>query len=165
MSPIPGYTRRLIHVLVHTQHVSLRRNSVLRVDKEKLDNDIPEPKPEDAQGVLIDEKLLGFSQGFTAVCLNTTTGALLEKERSKDSYCLDLFFRFDEKKKCKIIRLGIDLTNAYKTSRSFYLPIRNSAHPISALPLTLTALFCNLKGFANFVSCNEHCCLNQKFFL
>ena len=63
--------------------VSLRRNSVLRVNKEKLDNDIPEPKPEDAQGVLIDEKLLGFSQGFAAVCLNTTTGGSWRRREAR----------------------------------------------------------------------------------
>lgn len=69
---------------------------------------------EDVQGVLIDEKYVGASQGFVTVCLNASTGEPLEMVRGKDSHCLDDFFnKFNDEEKRKIKYLGIDRSNAY----------------------------------------------------
>ena len=77
----------------------------------------------DVQGVLIDEKYLGSSQGFVTMCLNAATGEPLEMVKGKDSHCLDDFFnRFDEKEKSKIKYLGIDRSNAYRAAALRHLP-------------------------------------------
>ena len=131
--PSCGYTWRLMRMLsrflVHTsarflqEEYSISYTTILRLDKEVLENDIPKPKLKDVQGVLIDEKFLGSSQGFVTVCLNAATGEPLEMVRGKDSHCLDDFFnRFDEKEKEKIKYLGIDRSNAYKAAAIRHLP-------------------------------------------
>ena len=131
--PSYGYTWRLMRLLsrflVHTsarfleEEYSICYTSILRIDKEVLENDIPKPRLKDVQGVLIDEKFLGASQGFVTVCLNATTGEPLEMVRGKDSHCLDNFFnRFDAKEKSKIKYLGIDRSNAYKAAAIRHLP-------------------------------------------
>ena len=131
--PSYGYTWRLMRLLsrflVHTsarfleEEYSISYTSILRIDKEVLENDIPKPKLENVQGVLIDEKFLGASQGFVTVCLNAATGEPLEMVRGKDSHCLDNFFnRFDAKEKSKIKYLGIDRSNAYKAAAIRHLP-------------------------------------------
>ncbi len=90
--------RLLSRFLVHTsarfleEEYSICYTSILRIDKEVLENDIPKPRLKDVQGVLIDEKFLGASQGFETVCLNAATGEPLEMVRGKDSHCLDNFF-------------------------------------------------------------------------
>ena len=128
-----GYTWRLMRLLsrflVHTSarfledEYSICYTSILRIDKEVLENDIPKPRLKDVQGVLIDEKFLGASQGFVTVCLNAATGEPLEMVRGKDSHCLDNFFnRFDAKEKSKIKHLGIDRSNAYKAAAIRHLP-------------------------------------------
>ena len=131
--PSYGYTWRLMRLLsrflVHTsarfleEEYSICYTSILRIDKEVLENDIPKPRLKDVQGVLIDEKFLGASQGFVTVCLNAATGEPLEMVRGKDSHCLDNFFnRFDAKEKSKIKYLGIDRSNAYKAAAIRHLP-------------------------------------------
>ncbi len=131
--PSYGYTWRLMRLLsrflVHTsarfleEEYSICYTSILRIDKEVLENDIPKPRLKDVQGVLIDEKFLGASQGFVTVCLNAATGEPLEMVRGKDSHCLDNFFnRFDAKEKNKIKYLGIDRSNAYKAAAIRHLP-------------------------------------------
>lgn len=59
---------------------------------DELEKKIPKPKIKDVQGIWIDEKLLGSSQGFVTVCLNAATGEPLEMVRGGDSQCLDNFF-------------------------------------------------------------------------
>ena len=131
--PSYGYTWRLMRLLsrflVHTsarfleKEYSICYTTILRIDKEVLENDIPKPRLKDVQGVLIDEKFLGASQGFVTVCLNAATGEPLEMVRGKDSHCLDNFFnRFDAKEKSKIKYLGIDRSNAYKAAAIRHLP-------------------------------------------
>ena len=131
--PTCGYTWRLMRMLsrflVHTSarfledEYSISYTTILRIDKEVLENDIPKPRLKDVQGVLIDEKFLGASQGFVTVCLNAATGEPLEMVRGKDSHCLDNFFnRFDAKEKSKIKHLGIDRSNAYKAAAIRHLP-------------------------------------------
>ena len=131
--PSYGYTWRLMRLLsrflVHTSarfledEYSICYTTILRIDKEVLENDIPQPKMRDVQGVLIDEKYLGSSQGFVTMCLNAATGEPLEMVKGKDSHCLDDFFnRFDEKEKSKIKYLGIDRSNAYRAAALRHLP-------------------------------------------
>ncbi len=131
--PSYGYTWRLMRLLsrflVHTSarfledEYSICYTTILRIDKEVLENDIPQPKMRDVQGVSIDEKYLGSSQGFVTMCLNAATGEPLEMVKGKDSHCLDDFFsRFDEKEKSKIKYLGIDRSNAYKAVALRHLP-------------------------------------------
>ena len=119
----------LSRFLVHTSarflqdEYSISYSTILRLDREVLENDIPKPKMTDVQGVLIDEKFLGSSQGFVTVCLNASTGEPLEMVRGKDSHCLDNFFnRFDEHEKKKIKYLGIDRSNAYRAAAVRHLP-------------------------------------------
>lgn len=131
--PSYGYTWRLMRMLsrllVHTSarfleaEYSVSYSTILRIDKEVLENDIPKPKMADVQGVLVDEKFLGSSQGFVTVCLNAATGEPLEMVRGKDSHCLDSFFNsFDDKEKRKIKYLGIDRSNAYRAAAIRHLP-------------------------------------------
>lgn len=131
--PSYGYTWRLMRLLsrflVHTSarfleaEYSICYTTILRIDKEVLENDIPKPKLENVQGILIDEKFLGASQGFVTVCLNAATGEPLEMVKGKDSHCLDNFFnRFDANEKSKIKYLGIDRSNAYKAAAIRHLP-------------------------------------------
>jgi transposase len=121
--------RLLSRFLVHTsarfleEEYSICYTTILRIDKEVLENDIPKPKMTDVKGVLIDEKFLGSSQGFVTVCLNATTGEPLEMVRGRNSRCLDDFFnRFDEKERSKIKYLGIDRSNAYRAAAIKHLP-------------------------------------------
>ena len=131
--PSYGYTWRLMRLLsrflVYTSarfledEYSICYTTILRIDKEVLGNDIPQPSMRDVQGVLIDEKYLGSSQGFVTMCLNAATGEPLEMVKGKDSHCLDDFFnRFDEKEKSKIKYLGIDRSNAYRAAALRHLP-------------------------------------------
>ena len=131
--PSFGYTWRLMRLLsrflVHTSarfladEYSICYTTILRIDKEVLENEIPKPKMKDVQGILIDEKFLGSSQGFVTVCLNAATGEPLEMVRGRDSQCLDNFFsRFDEEERRKIKYLGIDRSNAYKAAAIKHLP-------------------------------------------
>ena len=66
--------RLLSRFLVHTSarfledEYSIPYTTILRLDKEVLENDIPKPKMKDVQDVLIDEKYIGASQGFVTVC-------------------------------------------------------------------------------------------------
>ena len=128
-----GYTWRLMRLLsrflVHTsarfleEEYSICYTTILRIDKEVLENEIPKPKMKNVQGILIDEKFLGSSQGFVTVCLNAATGEPLEMVRGRDSQCLDNFFsRFDEKERRKIKYLGIDRSNAYRAAAIRHLP-------------------------------------------
>ena len=121
--------RLLSRFLVHTsarflaEEYSICYTTILRIDKEVLENEIPKPKMKDVQGILIDEKFLGSSQGFVTVCLNAATGEPLEMVRCRDSQCLDNFFsRFDEEERRKIKYLGIDRSNAYKAAAIKHLP-------------------------------------------
>ena len=125
--PSYGYTWRLMRLLsrflVHTparfleDEYSISYTTILRIDKEVLENDIPKPKLADVEGVLIDEKFLGASQGFVTVCLNAVTGEPLEMVRGRDSHCLDDFFnKFSDEEKRKIKYLGIDRSNAYRAA-------------------------------------------------
>lgn len=131
--PSYGYTWKLMRLLsrslVHTparflqDEYSISYSTILRIDKEVLENDIPKPKMEDVQGVLIDEKYVGASQGFVTVCLNASTGEPLEMVRGKDCHCLDDFFnKFNDEEKSKIKYLGIDRSNAYKAAAIRHLP-------------------------------------------
>ena len=121
--------RLLSRFLVHTsarflaEEYSICYTTILRIDKEVLENDIPKPKMKDVQGVLIDEKFLGPSNSFVTVCLNAATGEPLEMVRGRDSHCLDDFFsRFDEKERRKIKYLGINRSNAYRAAAIRHLP-------------------------------------------
>ena len=121
--------RLLSRFLVHTparfleDEYSISYTTILRIDNEVLENDIPKPKMQNVQGVLVDEKFLGSSQGFVTVCLNAATGEPLEMVRGKDSHCLDDFFNsFDNEEKRKIKYLGIDRSNAYRAAAIRHLP-------------------------------------------
>ncbi len=131
--PSYGYTWRLMRLisrfLVHTsarfleEEYSICYTTILRIDKEVLENEIPKPKMKNVQGILIDEKFLGSRQGFVTICLNAATGEPLEMVRGRDSQCLDNFFsRFDEKERRKIKYLGIDRSNAYRAAAIRHLP-------------------------------------------
>ena len=131
--PSYGYTWRLMRLLsrflVHTSarfledEYSISYTTILRIDKEVLENDIPKPKMKNVQGMLVDEKFLGSSQGFVTVCLDAATGEPLEMVKGKDSHCLDNFFkRFDDDEKRKIKYLGIDRSNAYRAAAIRHLP-------------------------------------------
>jgi hypothetical protein len=124
--------RLLSRFLVHTsarfleEEYSICYTTILRIDKEVLENEIPKPKMKNVQGILIDEKFLGSSQGFVTVCLNAATGEPLEMVRGRDSQCLDNFFsRFDEKERRKSNTLasivpmltGLLLSDTCHTSR------------------------------------------------
>ena len=64
--------RLLSRFLVHTparfleDEYSISYTTILRIDKEVLENDIPNPKMQNVQGVLVDEKFLGSSQDAKA---------------------------------------------------------------------------------------------------
>ena len=156
--PSCGYTWRLMRLLsrflVHTSarfledEYSIPYTTILRLDKEVLENDIPKPKMKDVQGVLIDEKYIGASQGFVTVCLNAATGEPLEMVRGKDSHCLDDFFnRFDEQEKRKIKYLGIDRSNAYKAAAIRHLPHINVCYDAYHLVSNMNQVLDKIRRF------------------
>ena len=156
--PSCGYTWRLMRMLsrflVHTSarflqdEYSISYSTILRLDKEVLENDIPKPKMTDVQGVLIDEKFLGSSQGFVTVCLNASTGEPLEMVRGKDSHCLDNFFnRFDEHEKKKIKYLGIDRSNAYRAAAIRHLPHINICYDAYHLVSNMNQVLDKIRRF------------------
>ena len=156
--PSYGYTWRLMRLLsrflVHTSarfledEYSISYTSILRMDKEVLENDIPKPKFKDVQGVLIDEKFLGSSQGFVTVCLNAATGEPLEMVRGKDCHYLDDFFnRFDEQEKRKIKYLGIDRSNAYKAPAIRHLPHINVCYDAYHLVSNMNQVLDKIRRF------------------
>lgn len=119
----------LSRILVHTSarflqdEYSIPYSTILRLDRQVLENEIPKPKMKDIQDVLVDEKYVGASQGFVTVCLNAATGEPLEMVKGKDSHCLDDFFnKFNNEEKRKIKYLGIDRSNAYRTAALKHLP-------------------------------------------
>ncbi len=118
-------SRFLVHAparfLEEEFHVSY--STILRMDKEVLRNDIPEPKKANVQGILVDEKFLGPSKGYVTMVMDADTGEPLGMAPGRDSRCLESFFsRFNEEEKEKIKFLGIDRSNAYKAAAVRHLP-------------------------------------------
>ena len=102
---------------------SVSYSSILRMDKEVLRNDIPEPKMANIQGIPVDEKFLGSSKGYVTMVLDADTGEPLEIAPGRDSNCLERFFsRINEEEKKKIKFPGIGRSNAYKAAAVRQLP-------------------------------------------
>ena len=131
--PSSGYTwrfmRQMSRFLVHAparfleDEFSVSYPTILRMDKEVLRNDIPEPKKANIQGILVDEKFLGSSKGYVTMVMDANTGEPLEIAPGRDSNCLEHFFsRINEEEKKKIRFLGIDRSNAYKAAAVRHLP-------------------------------------------
>lgn len=89
--------RQLARFLVHAParfleaEYFLSYTSILRMDKEVLAHDIPKPKLDEEEGILIDEKHLGASKGFATLVVNAATGEPLEMVPGRDAHCLDPF--------------------------------------------------------------------------
>lgn len=116
---------------------------------DELEKKIPKPKIKDVQGIWVDEKLLGSSQGFVTVCLNAARGEPLEMVRGRDSQCLDHFFsRFDEKERRKIKYLGIDRSHAYKAAAIRHLPYIKVCYDAYHLVSNMNQVLDEIRRFA-----------------
>lgn len=110
-------SRHLIHAPARflEEEYKVSYTTILRADKDVLNEDMPKPKQSNVEGILIDEKYLGPSKGFVTMVMDAKTGEPLELVAGRDGKCLDAFFnRFQDEEKQKIKYLGIDRSNAYE---------------------------------------------------
>jgi len=94
-----------------------------RYDRYILQTELPEPRLEGVEGLLIDEKYLGASRGFITLVLNAESGELLYLAKGKDQDVLDDFFsRLSQEQKAGIKAVGIDRAGAYRKAVEKALP-------------------------------------------
>lgn len=97
--------------------------TVRRIDKEILARELPAPRLEGIEGILVDEKYLGPSFGFVTLVLNARTGEPLYMAAGKDAGALEGFFKKLSREQKEGIRfLGIDRANAYRAAALKHLP-------------------------------------------
>lgn len=97
--------------------------TVRRIDKEILARELPAPRLEGIEGILVDEKYLGPSFGFVTLVLHARTGEPLYMAAGKDAGALEGFFEKLSREQREGIRfLGIDRANAYRAAALKHLP-------------------------------------------
>jgi len=93
-----------------------------RYDRYILQTELPEPKLDGLEAILIDEKHLG-KKGFITTVLNARNGELLYLAAGKDKQSLDGFFsKLSAGQKEGILAVGIDRAGAYKAAVEKWLP-------------------------------------------
>ena len=93
-----------------------------RYDRYILQTELPEPKLDGLEAILIDEKHLG-KKGFVTSVLNARNGELLYLAAGKDRQCLDAFFsKLTPEQRAGILAVGIDRAGAYKAAVEKWLP-------------------------------------------
>ena len=128
-----GFTQRFMEVVsslfVHVparwlaEVFGISANTVRQIDRDVLSREIPAPRLDGIEGILVDEKYLGPSHGFVTLVLNARTGEPLYMAAGKDAGALEGFFKKLSREQREGIRfLGIDRANAYRAAALKHLP-------------------------------------------
>lgn len=93
-----------------------------RYDRYILQTELPAPKLDGIEALLIDEKHLGRA-GFVTLVLNARTGELLWMAEGRGKDALDGFFaKLTAAQKASIAAVGIDRSGAYRAAVEAHLP-------------------------------------------
>lgn len=93
-----------------------------RYDRYILQTELPAPKLDGIEALLIDEKHLGRA-GFVTLVLNARTGELLWLAEGRGKDALDGFFsKLTAEQKASIAAVGIDRSGAYRAAVEAHLP-------------------------------------------
>ena len=93
-----------------------------RYDRYILQTELPAPKLDGIEALLIDEKHLGRA-GFVTLVLNARTGELLWLAEGRGKDALDGFFaKLTAAQKASIAAVGIDRSGAYRAAVEAHLP-------------------------------------------
>ena len=93
-----------------------------RYDRYILQTELPTPKLDGIEALLIDEKHLGRA-GFVTLVLNARTGELLWMAEGRGKDALDGFFaKLTAAQKASIAAVGIDRSGAYRAALEAHLP-------------------------------------------
>jgi len=93
-----------------------------RYDRYILQTELPEPKFDGLEAILIDEKSIGKGHFITLV-LNARNGELLYVAEGRGKEALDAFFsRLSPEQKADIVAVGMDRSGAYKSAVAQRLP-------------------------------------------
>ena len=102
--------------------VAITPMTAWRYDKYILQTELPAPKLDGIEALLIDEKHLGKS-GFVTLVLNARTGELLWLAEGRGKEAVRGFFeKLSAEQKACILAVGIDRSGAYRAAVDEYLP-------------------------------------------
>ncbi len=94
-----------------------------RYDRDVLEADLPEPKLDGLEALLIDEKAVRKGHGYVTLVLNAATGELLHMHEGKKKESLESFFaKLNEEQKASIKAVCIDRSGAYRSVVEEQLP-------------------------------------------
>lgn len=113
---------RWLPLLQVCQVVPVTPASGYRYDRYILQTELPEPKLDGLEAILIDEKYIGTKRFLTLV-LNARTGELLYLAEGRDKEVLTGFFtKLAPEQKATIVAVGIDRHGAYRNAVEKHLP-------------------------------------------
>ena len=102
--------------------VAITPMTAWRYDKYILQTELPAPKLDGIEALLIDEKHLG-KRGFVTIVLNARTGELLWLAEGRGKEAVRGFFdKLSADQKASIRAVGIDRSGAYRAAVELYLP-------------------------------------------
>lgn len=104
------------------EFVAITPMTAWRYDKYILQTELPAPKLDGIEALLIDEKHLG-NRGFVTIILNARTGELLWLAEGRGKEAVRGFFdKLSAEQKASILAVGIDRSGAYRAAVELYLP-------------------------------------------
>lgn len=102
--------------------VAVTASSAYRYDRYILQTELPEPKLDGIEALLVDEKHLGKA-GFVTLVLNARSGELLWLAQGRGKEALQGFFdKLSAEQKASIAAVGIDRSGAYRAAVEAGLP-------------------------------------------
>jgi transposase len=102
--------------------VAVTPASAYRYDRYILQTELPAPRLDGLEALLIDEKYLGKA-GFVTLVLNARTGELLWLAEGRGQEALkDFFAKLTEEQKASIVAVGMDRSGAYRAAVEEHLP-------------------------------------------
>ena len=102
--------------------VAVTPSSAYRYDRYILQTELPAPRLDGLEALLIDEKHLGRA-GFITLVLNARSGELLWLAEGRGKAALDGFFaKLSAGQKASIAAVGIDRSGAYRAAVETHLP-------------------------------------------
>jgi transposase len=102
--------------------VPLPPMTAYRYDRYILQTELPAPRLDGLEALLIDEKHLGRA-GFVTLVLNARSGELLWLAEGRGQAALDGFFaRLSKEQKASIAAVGLDRSGAYRAAVEVHLP-------------------------------------------
>lgn len=104
------------------EFMAVTPSSAYRYDRYILQTELPAPRLDDLEALLIDEKHLGRA-GFVTLVLNARTGELLWLAEGRGKDGLNGFFaKLTAEQKASIVAVGMDRSGAYKSAVEKQLP-------------------------------------------